>query len=153
MSWQARSERRDGIGRTQKWGPTWGVQNLSRVSNAHRITSSFNHCPRAGECLWLVQGIVTFAAINRAHVPEMPPACPVVPLASRSQPSPPPVTLVTSHGTSPWHLLFDRPAAVAMNVIDHRASRWHLMRYKHVELIFSNDRNDPRGEPVAFVIP
>jgi hypothetical protein len=53
----------------------------------------------------------------------------------------------------PWHLLFDRPAAVAMNVIDHRASRWHLMRYKHVELIFSNDRNDPRGEPVAFVIP
>jgi arylsulfatase A-like enzyme/glycerophosphoryl diester phosphodiesterase len=30
--------------------------------------------------------------------------------------------------------MFERPAAVAMNVIDHRASRWHLMCCKHVEL-------------------
>jgi hypothetical protein len=89
-------------------------------SNTHEITSSFNRCPRAEECPWLVQGIVTFAAMNRANVPKMPPAGPVVPHASRSQPSPPPVTLVTIHWTSPWHLMFDRPAAVAMNVIDHR---------------------------------
>jgi S1-C subfamily serine protease len=30
--------------------------------------------------------------------------------------------------------MFERPGAVARNVIDHRASRWHLMRCKHVEL-------------------
>jgi hypothetical protein len=42
---------------------------------------------------------------NRTNVPKMPPACPVVPHVSRSPPSLPPVTIVTIHETSPWHLM------------------------------------------------